>query len=271
VSPISGEGTTWDTIAAEHPEISGYASDHWLGVLSRLSPLPTGYEATRRALHEVAFFALAPKRHAATGKLGLRYTHRGFGTPFFGDDEQVRVESGLLVYQQGDQVATTTLTTPGQACEFLGVPYKEVWYEGFHDPLSPAGSDAPLEVSTEAADAVGDWLGFATLVLEQMRRTPGAEDVSRVQLWPEHFDLAFEMGSQENGSRASYGASAGDDQHHEPYLYVAAWSEMDRSDPYWNDANFNGASLTYRELLEADDQKKTAIDFFRSGFDKLTA
>ncbi|MEX1124226.1 MAG: hypothetical protein WEE53_01050 [Acidimicrobiia bacterium] len=270
VTPIRGEGISWDEISHHNPELGGYASDHWLGSHRRLELLPPGYETTRRSLHQVAFFAIAPKRHAATGKLGLRYTHRGFGTPFFGDDEQVRIEGGSLVHQQGSQVSATTLTSPEEACEFLGIPYQSAWFEDFHDPLTPAGAGAHLEVTPEAAESLADWLGFATLILEQARRTPGAEDVARVQVWPEHFDPAFEMGSYEKGQRASYGASPGDQNHREPYLYVAAWGEIDHDDPFWSDTTFNGASLSYRELLDADDQKKTALDFLQRGFAKLT-
>jgi hypothetical protein len=94
--------------------------------------------------------------------------------------------------------------------------------------------------------AVADWFGFATHVLERTRRTAGADDVSRVQLWPEHFDPAFEVGSNARGAPPGYGASPGDDAHPEPYLYVAACGDIDRTDPHWNDTAFDGASLGIR-------------------------
>ncbi|HEX6300331.1 MAG TPA: hypothetical protein VF148_07705 [Acidimicrobiia bacterium] len=98
---------------------------------------------------------------------------------------------------------------------------------------------------------------------------PGPADVSRVQLWPEHFDPAVEIGSQDEGRRASYGASPGDDAHPEPYLYVAAWSEIDRADPFWNDTTFNGASLSYSYILDSDDQLQTALFFFGRAHERL--
>ena len=271
VTPIPGEGTTWTDLAAGHADLAAYAADHWLGSYRRLAELPAGYGAGRDALHQLAFFAIAPKRHGATGKLGLRYTYGGFGTPFFGADEQIRVESNLLVHQEGDQIRSTPITTLEAACHNLGIRYRDVWYEGFHDPLSPVGASTELSVLPAVTAAIGDWFGFGTSVLEQGRRTPKAVEVSRVQLWPEHFDLSFEMGSYDEGQRASYGASPGDDAHPEPYLYVAAWGEIDRSDPYWNDPAFNGASLPYRELLAADDQGGTALAFLRDGHERLTA
>lgn len=270
VTPIDDEGVTWDRMADEHPHLEAYVSEHWLGRRRRLTPLPAGFDETRRSLHQLAFFAVAPKRYAATGKLGLRYTRGGFGTPFFGDGEQVRIEGGVLIRQQGTRAAATQPANLIEACRFLGIEYEESWFGDFHDPLPPIDPASPLVVGTAAAVAVGDWFGFATLVLEQARRTPDAEEVSRVQLWPEHFDPAFEMGSSDEGRRASYGASPGDDAHPEPYLYVAAWGELDRSDPYWNDEAFNGASLGYREILDADNQVEAAHGFYRRGYERLT-
>jgi hypothetical protein len=78
------------------------------------------------------------------------------------------------------------------------------------------------------------------------------------------------MGSYDAGQRASYGASPGDDGHPEPYLYVAAWGEIDRSDSFWNDEAFNGASLPYRDLLAAEDQRRAGLTFLRDGFTLLT-
>lgn len=271
VSPIENEGVSWDDIGAHHAEVAAYASDHWLGNFRRLESLPDSFATTRDALHQIAFFAVAPKRYAETGKLGLRYTHQGFGTPFFGDDEQVRIESGKLVYHRNDMVSVASVAGIAEACEFLDIPFRETWFEGFHDPLTPLPADATLDIDPKSADAIGDWFGFTTLVLERLRRTPDAVDVTRVQLWPEHFDPAVELGSQEKGQRASYGASGGDDGHPEPYLYVAAWGEVDRSDPFWNDTSFNGASIAYSELLDSSDQVETALTFLQTGHQKLTA
>jgi hypothetical protein len=114
---------------------------------------------------------------------------------------------------------------------------------------------------------LGEWFGFGFEVLEELRGHGNEADaVSEVQLWPEHFDAATEMGSEELGQRASFGASPGDAGHLEPYLYVAAWSEIDRSDPYWNDRHFNGASLPFTALLEAEDQTRVALDFLLAGY-----
>ena len=117
---------------------------------------------------------------------------------------------------------------------------------------------------------LSDWFGFTTSVLEETRLLGGpGDDVSRVQLWAEHFDPAVELGSAEAGQRASFGGSPGDSSHDEPYLYVASWGEIDRSNPFWNDESFNGGSMSYAELLDSDDACSTALDFFRRGADAL--
>ena len=270
VTPIPGEGRTWTDLAAVDPTVADYAREHWLGNLADLEPIPDAHTETRRALHQLAFFALAPKRFSATGKLGLRYTHRGFGTPFFGDDEQVRVEAGTLVRQRAGSIDAIVPKTVGEAAAFLGLDYQTDWFTGFHDPLAPIDPEERISIDPAAADAIGAWFGFSTHALERARRTPDARDVTRVQLWPEHFDPAFEMGDQDEGRRASYGASPGDDSHPAPYLYVAAWGELDRADPFWNAPAFNGALLSYDDLLSAPDQMEAAVQFFASAHERLT-
>lgn len=271
VSPYGDADLTWDTLIADRPDLADFAADRWLGSYRRLEPIPAGYTKTREALHQLAFFAMAPKRHSANGKIALRYTHHGFGTPFFGDDEQVRVEDGVLVYQGGDTVRTADVTTVNAACEFLGIPYVVEWFPNLHDPLKPVNPDQRLSVDPGAASALGDWFGFSFSVLEDVRRTEGAVDPSRVQLWAEHFDPATELGSIDKEQRASFGASPGDGPNPEPYLYVAAWYGVDKSDPFWNAESFGGAQLNYADLLAADDQRATAIDFFRTANKKLSS
>jgi hypothetical protein len=266
VTPIAGEGTSWEEMAAVDPELAGYVSLHWLGFFRRLEEVGAAYDTTRRSLHQLAFYVLAPARHAVNGKIGLRYTHGGFGSPFFGASEQVRFENGNLV-RQTDAVESRPVSTLADAVELFHIHYRKVWFEGFGDYLPPVDVNDRLTIDEASAGAIADWFGFGASVLEQVRRTPAAVGVSRVQLWPEHFDLAIEMGSA--NSRASYGASPGDDDHPEPYLYVSATGSIDRADRFWNDSAFNGASLSYAKLLAAEDQRAVALAFFDRGYRTL--
>lgn len=231
-----------------------------------LLSLPVGYDITRHALHQIAFFAVAPARYKATGRMGLRAVPGGFGTPKF-DGRVARVEGDMLVHEQDANIATQTISTVREAAEFFGLEYEVTWFEDFHDPLAPGDPDATLQVDDTAARAVGNWFRFATDVIDRVRHQGNeGDDVSETQLWPEHFDLATELGNQERGERASFGASPGDDDHAEPYLYVAAWGEIDRANQYWNDRSFNGASLTYSRLLDADDPVEAGVDFLLEGY-----
>jgi len=236
-----------------------------------LNPLPPNFVTTRDALHQIAFFAVSPARYQAIGRMGLRPTPGGFGTPEF-EERVARVEGNMVVLEQFGEAASQTITTVRGACSFLGIEYEVDWYQTFRDPLIPVDPDAELEVDDTASRSLGDWFVFGFDVLETLRSYGSEEDdVSTVQLWPEHFDPAIEMGSQESGLRASYGLSPGDPAHADPYAYVAAWGEIDRSNGFWNDQAFNGASLGYGELVNAPDPAKRALDFLLEGHRILNA
>jgi hypothetical protein len=108
-------------------------------------------------------------------------------------------------------------------------------------------------------------------VLEQLRaEASGASEPSRVQLWPEHFDVAVETGSEEADQRATLGGSPGDDAHPEPYLYVVPWTARPEGE-LWQASAFRGAELAYADLLAAADQRAAALDFFRARLAALNA
>lgn len=232
----------------------------------RLSPLPEHFVATRDALHQVAFFAISPARYKSVGRMGLTATPGGFGTPPF-DDSVARVEGDMLVFEKDGNVASRTITTIREAARFFGLEYEVRWFADFHDPLDPDDPDAIVAVEDGAARALGQWFNFGFEVLRKLGAQGTEEDdVSEVQLWPEHFDPATELGSQELGRRASFGASPGDRGHDEPYFYVAPWGDIDTSNPYWNDESFTGSSLGYSRLIESDDAVQTALDFLLEGY-----
>jgi hypothetical protein len=237
VSPVHNRGDlTWDEIARQDPEIAPWCAERWLGAWKSLEPLPASFAETRVALHNIAEAVVAPARLPAN-EIALRYTHGGFGTPFFeqdGADCQVRVEYGELVRQRGTDEAREPL--PG--------------------------------VDAAAACALGDFYGLACSVLEQLRADEADGDPSLVQLWPEHFDIALELGSESAGQRANFGASPGDDDHPEPYLYVGPWT-AEVSGELWNASAFRGAELTYSELIGADDHRRAALDFMRERYRAL--
>lgn len=263
VTPVSGLGRSWDDLARERPALAGFCADRWLGAWHRLAPLPRAFVATRRSLHALAEHVVAPARRAANGRIGLRFTRGGFGTPYFGDDRQIRVRNGRLVVDGAEHTPATLGEAASLACVPLGMPAE------VYTPSTPAAPGTDLTVNPTAAGALGSWFGFAWSVLEQLRFEGRSLSPGRVQLWPEHFDAAVELGEESAGRRAAFGASPGDDAHPEPYLYVAPWHE--RAGAFWNDGAFGGASLTHATLLTADDQRERALAFFRRGLDELNA
>ena len=267
VVPHSGGDLTWDELTEARPELAGFAADRWLGARRRLPELPPDYPAALFDFHRLAYSIVAEARYQCNGKFGLRYTRGGFGTPFFGDDMQVRVAGDQLVVQTAAQARATTITTLREAGEFAGVTPGTAAAE--HDSPKLGDLDRPLEARADVGQFLGAWFGLATAALEELRFSPGVVDPERVQLWPGHFDPAIAAGDAGSGRRATYGFSPGDQSHDEPYIYVAPWGDVDRSDPFWNEADFNGASLPFSDLSATPDHYGAAVAFLRVGYDCL--
>lgn len=255
VSPVSSGDVRWASLAAEDEALADWCRERWLGPYPPLAAVPPELEQTRRALHAVAEHVLKPARERANGKIGLRWVRGGFGTPFFGEDAQVSVRGRRLHVVRGESAESFELTTLAAAAEAL----RELAGEAPSE--LPRG---PLAVDETAARFVSDWFGFAFSVLEEVRARGAASlSPSRVQIWPEHFDAALELGDEDAGARAAYGCSPGDEHHAEPYLYVAPWTARPTGE-LWNARGFPGAELPYADLLAADDPHALALDFFEA-------
>lgn len=260
LSPVTGGEVLWEELAREDEQLARWCAERWLGAYRRLGELPASFAQTRRALHGLAEHVISPTRRRANGKIGLRWTLGGFGTPFFGNDVQIRVEVQTLVVQVAGRVHHGRLATLADAAEFIGYDLTR---------FDLAGADRPLQIDPSASRLLGEWFGFATSVLAELRaESPQELDDSRVQLWPEHFDIAVELGSERDGARATYGFSPGDEEHPEPYVYVAPWNGVPQ-DELWGARGFAGAELPYAQLLEAEDQRETALAFLRERREEL--
>ena len=267
VAPHCGSDLSWDELIATRPDLAGFAADRWLGARRRLPDLPTDYPPALFDYHRLAYSVVAEARYQCNGKFGLRYVRGGFGTPFFGDDVQVRVVGDQLVLQQAGRARAAPIATLREAGEFVGVAPGTTAAE--HDSPELGDIDRTLDAPAAVGEFLGAWFGLATAALEELRFTSGVVDPERVQLWPGHFDPAIAAGDAESGRRATFGFSPGDHAHDEPYIYVAAWGDIDRSDPFWNEADFNGASLPFRDLVSAEDHYAAAVGFLRRGYDCL--
>ena len=259
VAPVPGHDSTWDELARSDSELARWCAERWLGAWPRLS-LPDDRDAlarTRGTWHRLAEHVVAPARHRANGKIGLRYTRGGFGTPYFGADEQVRVVGRALVVVRGTVVSWEAITTLRAAGEAVGIEPGAP--ADVYTPTTPLELDEQLVVDDDASALLGNWFGFAASVLEDLRRrVPADADPARVQLWPEHFDPSVDFGDDGSGRRATYGASPGDEAHPLPYLYVTPWTAQ--SGGFWNEGSF--ASFGLSEFVDAPDQRAAALDFF---------
>jgi hypothetical protein len=269
VSPVSGADVRWYELCEGLGDaaLTQWCAARWLGPWRDLEPAPAGLVAARDAWHAVAEWVVAPARHAANGRIGLRWTRGGVGTPFFGDHVQVRIEGTDLVVVRQGALTRASLTSLGDAATVAGVPHASS--TGVYEPATVWDAARPVAVDAAPAAFLGDWYGFAVSVLEELRAGAGpTTSPSRVQLWPEHFDLAVELGDDSAGRRANYGASPGDETHPEPYLYVGPWGDARPGErEYWNEGF--GASMSYNRLLDGGDHRESALAFFRHGLEVL--
>ncbi len=229
-----------------------------------LEPLPPTFPSTVQSLHEVAAELLAPARKPQH-EIALEATPGGFGTPCFEFDgvrRRVRVEGDELVHECNEKERRAPLTSLAAA----GAAITELL------PFDIRLSDEPLAVDADASRALGAFYGFGAELLGRMVDGADPDDeAGPVRLWPEHFDLAIELGSEERGERANYGFSPGDEQHPEPYLYVGPWSAPIDGGELWNAHGFPGAELSYSELIAAADQAAAAAEFFASHREALAS
>jgi hypothetical protein len=260
VSPVTTGDLLWDDLLMGDEELAEWCAARWVGALKRLGPVPPRLGVTRRSYHMLARRLIGPVRERANEHSGLRWTRGGFGTPFFGADAQVRVEDGVLVVQSRFRERRAPLSTLAAAAQLIGFDLRGD---------EPELDAAPLAIDPEAVTFIGDFLGFATLVLEQLRAdVPREYEPSRVELWPSTFDLTVEMGLEHAGRRAAFGACLGGKDHVEPYLFVTPLDVRPTGD-LWLASTFAGAELPYSELLRAPDQRAAALDFVRSRIEAL--
>lgn len=201
-----------------------------------LEPLPAGFAATREALHRVAEDVLKPKRVLETGnEIALGFSPGGFGSPPWSEGKESGKSGRIQV--EGVEIVTT---------------------EGDEESRRSAG-----DIDPAAAAALADWFAFGTIVLAELLVHHPDLDPVPIRLWPEHFDVATELGAEGEGQRANYGASPGDEEHPEPYIYVGPWDQSVAGD-LWNAKSFTGAELGYLDLLATDDQVGTALQFMEA-------
>ncbi len=220
----------------------------------------TNLVATRQALHAVAEHVLSTALQAATGRIGLRAAPGGFTTPPFGDaPDRLRLDGVELVVEQGGSASRHELTTLGAAAAAAEVDLGH-WHD-LYPAATPADADFALIVDPAEATLLADWFALADAGLARVRADTAADNPSIAQLWPEHFDLAIVV------RQCNVGASPGDRQHPEPYLYLGPFDPAPfvAAGGFWNEPF--GASLPWRPKLDVDE----AVSFWHEGLARLGA
>ena len=141
------------------------------------------------------------------------------------DNQQVRLVGVELVHTKGGRERRAFITTLRNAADFVGVV---VGAPDVYETVTHVDPDVPLPIDATSAAVLADWFAFGNVHLEAVQRTYGGDDASEIQLWPEHFDLATDLGLPD-GTRANFGVSPGDDLVLDPYAYVSPWSETRRT------------------------------------------
>ncbi len=241
-----------------------------------LPSIPETFVESRDALHRIAVHVVARAREQASGRFGLRATPGGFGTPALGGDAvRVRVADGVLVRETAgiDLASTAAMPIDGASLRRLAALAQvdlDADLDVGHDTPPMGDVDAPIHVDSSTARALGIWFEVVAIALD---RVVAGSDPSRspsaVQLWPEHFDVAVDLGYDDvDGHRVNLGGSPGDGFHAEPYVYVGPWTDARPGDQrFWN-APF-GATLGYREITAFDDPVHGVVEFYRRGLGLL--
>lgn len=227
--------------------------------------LPPAFASTVESLHAVAEHVVSAAYFHATTHIGLRPTPRGLGTPVFGEEERVRVDATALVHERGGSVRRHELTTLAAAAAFVGIPLGAP--PVYSPPATSLPPDAPLAIDRDSALALADWYALGHALLTDLRVFYVEASSSDIQLWPEHFDVACELGDAAAGTRATYGASPGDSIIPEPYLYVGPWNEARRTGELGT-YPFGGAR-TYSELRREGEPGTAGRLFFESAAARL--
>jgi hypothetical protein len=221
--------------------------------MTELRPnLPPTFAATRESLRALAAYVIAPYRKARTGRIGLRATGDGFGTPPLPDGSRVLVRADQLVLEP---TAGATISTLEAAATFLDAPLSSD--PGVGADLPPFDPGRPLDVDPDASLALGGWYALADASLAGLRATEPS--TTEAQLWPEHFDLAVQV----EALQMNVGFSPGDSFSAEPYVYVGPFDMAGLSAPYWN-VSF-GAMLTYSDLVSGSSPQRVAGTFIAEG------
>ena len=213
------------------------------------------------SLHRVAAHVLARRRHAVTGRFGLRVTARWLRHAAVRRSRARGGAAGRPARRSSASTATTVrapTSTPLDGASLaslaasVGVDLDRTFSVGKDTP-DLGDVDEPLIVSADAVDVMAEFLLVGAAALDRVLAALGADTSPIVaQIWPEHFDLGLDVAG--GGSRVNLGASRGRRLPRRPVRVRRARGASDRpGDPdYWN-VGVRRALLGYDDVAAAPD------------------
>ena len=220
------------------------------------------YTTTRLELQRVITHTLARARFDADGRFGLRVTPSGLGTPAFGPDgDVIRIAGDALIREFRNDGTARSATV--ELAAFAAVDLAKPFSAGTDTP-DLGDVDAPIALDADAAETLTDWLRVGSLALDRV--LPTTHEPSVAQVWPEHFDIGLDVAT--GHGRVNLGASPGDNDYPEPYLYVSPWEGSPPGDTtFWN-APF-GAVMSGGDGKSVAEHVRDAVTFFETALGLL--
>ena len=144
-------------------------------------------------MQRIATHILARRRHAVSGRFGLRATPGGIGTPAFGAPdalEVVRTSGTSLVHELGGQVQVLPIAgaTLADLAAMVDVDLTADFTVG-NDTADVGDLDAPHPARRRRSGRAGG-LVRPRLASPRHHRTHAPTAPAPIQLWPEHFDAS---------------------------------------------------------------------------------
>jgi hypothetical protein len=271
--------------------------------MAEKSILPSleGWEKTRDTLHAYSKVAAVPARvlaepHPKWWHLSLMVTSEGLLTnPMSHNsigDRELRIflnlnSHSLEVLTNGDLEQSLDLRD-GYSATDMG--------SKLEDCLSGLGIEVELPKDKYADENPRDYdpehsrrylsaINFIDEVMKSLRSNLKGE-CSPVQLWPHHFDLAFEwfgsktVSNEENeehselSAQLNFGFAPGDASFPDPYFYSNPWpfEQALTGEPLphgarWFSDGFEGTLLPYRTLVGDEEAARKLLDYYRRVFE----
>lgn len=140
--------------------------------------------------------------------------------------------------------------------------------------------------SCESAELIFTAFFLADMSLKEFRSSL-TEECSPVQIWPHHFDIAFNWFSgrkipgenpddiESSSEQIGYGFLTGDRHVSEPYFYVLPYPAVELDDIsfthgglVYND-KWKGVMLKYNDVISAEDPGAKLVQFFKDSHKKI--